>query len=444
MTIEICTVGGYNEVGKNMTAIKYGDEVVILDMGLHMEPYIRYKGHEDGGKLTSSELLRVNAIPNDSAIKEWKKYVKAIVPTHAHLDHVGAIPYLSNKYDADIICTPFTAEVINAIVNDDKFSLKNEIKVMKSNSSIQISKNLKLEFINSTHSTPQTVMAALHTPEGVVLYANDFKFDNYPTLGEKPNFKRLRELGKKGVHTLVVDGTRAKVHGKTPSESVAKEMLRDVMIATESKGKTVIVTTFSSHLARLKSIIEFGKKMNRKVVFLGRSLAKYVEAGEKAGIIKFSKQVEIVKYGKQIKKRLRQLNGERKDKYLLVVTGHQGEPEAVLSRIANHDLPFQLNKEDHVVFSCSVIPAPLNIANRELLEKQLKRSGVRIFKDIHTSGHAAREDLRDLINMVKPKHIIPAHGDFTMISALSDLAIEMDYKLGKSVHIMRNGQRISF
>lgn len=444
MTIEICTVGGYNEVGKNMTVVKYKNEAIVLDMGLHMEPYIRYKGREDGGKISASELQIVNAIPNDKVIKDWKKYVKAIVPTHAHLDHVGAIPYLSNKYDADIICTPFTAEVIKAIVEDDRFNLKNKIKVMNPNSSIQVSENIKLEFINSTHSTPHTIMAALHTPDGVVLYANDFKFDNYPTLGKKPNFKRLRELGKKGVHTLVVDGTRAKVHGKTPSESVAREMLRDVMIATESKGKAVIVTTFSSHLARLKSIIEFGKKMNRKVVFLGRSLAKYVEAGEKAGIIKFSKQVEIVKYGKQIRKRLRKLNSERRDKYLLVVTGHQGEPGSVLTRIANHDLPFQLNKEDHVVFSCSVIPSPLNVANRELLEKQLKQRKVRIFKDIHTSGHAAREDLRDLINMVKPKHIIPAHGDFTMISALSDLAIEMDYELGKSVHIMKNGQRIEF
>ena len=444
MAIEICTVGGYNEVGKNMTAVKIDNEVVILDMGLHLEKYIQYKGDEDVRKLTSSELKRVDAIPNDDAIKDWKKLVKIIIPTHAHLDHVGAIPFMSNKYNAPIVCTPYTAEVIKSIVKDDRFTLKNKIKVLNANSTYKISKSLKLEFINVTHSTPHTVMVALHTPEGIILYANDFKFDNFPTLGKKPEYKRLKEIGKEGVKALVVDGTRAKQQGKTPSESVAKELLRDVLIATESKGKVVLVTTFSSHLARLKSIIEFGKKMNRRIVFLGRSLAKYVYSGEAIGIISFSKDVEIVKYSKQIRKRLRQINEEKRDKYLLVVTGHQGEPDSVLSRIATHDLPFDLQPEDDVVFSCSVIPNALNIANREILENQLRRYKVRIFKDIHTSGHAAREDLRDLINMVRPEHIIPAHGDFTMISALTDLAIEMDYELGKSVHIMQNGQRIAF
>lgn len=444
MTIEICTVGGYNEVGKNMTAVKVDNEVVILDMGLHLEKYIQYRGDEDVRKLTTSELQRVDAIPNDDVIKDWKKLVKIIIPTHAHLDHVGAIPFMSNKYNAPIVCTPYTAEVIKSIIKDDKFTLKNKIKVLNANSTYKISKGLKLEFINVTHSTPHTVMVALHTPEGIVLYANDFKFDNFPTLGKKPEYKRLKEIGKEGVKALIVDGTRAKQQGKTPSESVAKELLRDVLIATESKGKVVLVTTFSSHLARLKSIIEFGKKMNRKIVFLGRSLAKYVYSGEAIGIINFSKDVEIVKYSKQIRRRLRQINEEKRDKYLLVVTGHQGEPDSVLTRIANHDLPFDLYPEDHVVFSCSVIPNPLNIANREIIENQLKRYKVRIFRDIHASGHAAREDLRDLINMVRPEHIIPAHGDFTMISALTDLAIEMNYELGKSVHIMQNGQRIAF
>lgn len=444
MAIEICTVGGYNEVGKNMTAFKIGEDVVILDMGLHLEPYIQYKGEADVRKLSSRELQKIDAIPDDTVIKDWKKFVRLIVPTHAHLDHVGALPFMSNKYNAPIMCTPFTAEVIRSIVRDEKFILKNKIKVLNANSKFKVSKNITVEFINMTHSTPHTVMVALHTPDGVILYANDFKFDNFPTLGRKPNYKRLKELGKKGIKVLVVDGTRAKYEGKTPSESVAKEMLRDVLIATESKGKAVLVTTFSSHIARLKSIVGFGKKMNRKVVFLGRSLAKYVESAEACGIVNFSKEVEIVKYGKQIRKRFKQLNVEKRDKYLIVVTGHQGEPRSVLSRIARGELPFELDHEDQVVFSCSIIPNPLNIANRAMLESQLKKYKVRIFKDIHTSGHAAKEDLRDLINMVNPAHIIPAHGDFSMKSALTDLALEMGYELGNSVHIMRNGQRISF
>ncbi len=443
--VEICTVGGYNEVGKNMTAIKVAEDVIIMDMGLHMENYVRVKGDEDEfGTINAASLLKASAIPDDSCIEDWRKQVKLIVPTHAHLDHVGAIPYMANKYGVPVVGTPFTIEVLKAILRDDKFKIRNELKVLNPNSSLRIGKDMTLEFINVTHSTPQTVIAALHTKEGIILYANDFKFDSNPILGTKPNFKRLEELGKKGVKALIVDGTRATRSGKTPSESVAREMLREVMLDTNSKGGMVIVTTFSSHLARLKSIIEFGKRMNRKIIFLGRSLSKYVEAGEKTGIVKFSKEVEIVKYREQIKKRLKQISKDRRDKYLLVVTGHQGEPESVLSRMIRQELPFEFYPEDHVIFSCSVIPNPSNIANRELMEKDLKNLRVRMFKDIHTSGHASKEDLRDLISLVKPKHIIPAHGDFTMISALADLATEMGYRMGESVHIMKDGQKVRF
>jgi len=442
--VEICTVGGYNEVGKNMTAIKVADDVIIMDMGLHMENYVRVKGDEEAfGTINAASLLKANAIPDDRCIEEWRKQVRLIVPTHAHLDHVGAIPYLANKYGVPIVATPYTIQVLRTLLRDDDFKIRNELRVMNPNSSQRVNKDMTLEFINVTHSTPQTVIAALHTKEGTILYANDFKFDNNPILGTRPNYKRLEELGKSGkVKALIVDGTRATRSGKTPSESVAREMLREVMLDTNSKGGMVIITTFSSHLARLKSIIEFGKRMNRRIIFLGRSLAKYVQAGEAIGLVKFSNQVEIVKYREQIKKRLKQLSKERRDKYLLVVTGHQGEPESVLARMIKQELPFEFYPEDHVIFSCSVIPNPSNIANREIMEEDLKKYRVRMFKDIHTSGHASKEDLRDLISLVKPKHIIPAHGDFTMITALADLCIEMGYKVGEDVHIMRDGLKI--
>jgi ribonuclease J len=224
-----------------------------------------------------------------------------------------------------------------------------------------------------------------------------------------------------------------------PSESVAKEMLRDVILGTESEKNAIVISTFSSHLARLKSIIEFGKKLHRKILFLGRSLHKYVTAGEDIGIVNFSKDVEIVKYGKHIRKKLKLVEKNRQ-KYLLVVTGHQGEPKATLSKMAKGTLKFNFKPEDHIVFSCKVIPTPTNIENRERLENDLKRFKVRIFKDIHVSGHAAREDLRDLINLVKPNHIIPAHGELKMTSALVNLATQMGYS--KNVHLMQNGQHI--
>jgi len=438
--IEICTVGGYNEVGKNMTAVNVDGEVVIFDMGIHLESYIKYTEDEDIINVNPSELIKVGAVPDITKIEKWKDKVKAIIPTHAHLDHIGAVPYISSNYDAPILGTPFTIAVLKTILKDERITIKNKIRKLAPNSVFQISKNLKVEFINITHSTPQTVMVALHTKYGVILYANDFKFDRFPTLGEKPNFKRLKELGKKGVLCLIVDSTYSRSCKKTPSESVAKEMLKDVLLGTGNKGKAVFVTTFSSHIARLRSIVECGKKMNRKIVFLGRSLSKYCKASESVGIAKFS-DVKIVKYRNDIKRTLEKIKKIGMGKYLVVLTGHQGEPKAALSRIINGELGFNFEPDDHVVFSCITIPTPTNIENRRVLEAKLKNQHVRIFTDIHVSGHAAREDSRDLIELVRPKHIIPAHGEHKMTSAMADLASEMGYK-ENNIHVMKNGQML--
>ena len=439
--VEICTVGGYNEVGKNSTAIKIDDEAYILDLGIHLENYVKYTRDEDIINIKPKELMNTGSVPDISAIEDWKSKVRMILPTHAHLDHLGAIPYLANNFKANVMCTPFTSEVLNGILAEDKIKLNGKVRSMSANSSFQASGNVKIEFIHVTHSTPHTVMIALHTKEGIILYANDFKFDLFPTLGKKPNFKRLEELGKQKVLALICDSTYAADARKMPSESIAKEMLREVMLGISSKNKHVVVTTFSSHIARLNSIVEFGKKMNRKIVFMGRSMSKYVRAAEATGIANFTNKVEVLKFSGQIKKKLKKIAKER-GRYLMVETGHQGEPNSVLSKMMNGELKFKFFPEDHIIFSCRTIPTPTNIENRQRLESDLRSFNVRIFKDIHQSGHAAREDLRELINLVKPQHIIPAHGEPAMLNALADLAAEMGYKKGQNVHVMGNGERI--
>ncbi len=425
MHIEIKAVGGYNEIGRNMTAVKVKDDVIILDMGIHIENYIKFTEDEDIVNISSQQLINAKAVPDVSLLEDWKDKIKAIIPTHAHLDHVGGIPYLAKKFKAPVLCTPFTAEVIKAILKDEEIKMPNPIKALNANSVYHISDDITIEFVQMTHSTPQTVMVAVHTKDGCLVYANDFKFDNFPVLGKKPNFDKLRALSK-NCKCLIVDCLRAQEATKTPSESVARAMLKDVLLGTESNGKAIIATTFSSHLERLKSIADFGKQMNRKVIFLGRSLSKYVKAGERAGIINF-KDVELAKRGRHVKRVLKQVEANRK-KYLLVVTGHQGEQKAVLSRIATGELPFEFKEEDYMIFASSVIPNPSNIRDRKKLEDNFKGKNLRIFKDIHVSGHAAREDLRDLINMVSPRGIIPAHGNEGMGKALRDLALEMSYK----------------
>lgn len=445
MKLEICSVGGYSEVGKNMTAIRYGNEVVICDMGLHLPKIISFDEESPNMErrdISKDTLIEADAIPNDNFIKDWKPLTKAILLGHCHLDHIGATPYLAKDYDCPIIGTPYTIEILKSILRDEKIRIRNPLQTLNANAKIKVSENITVEFINVTHSTLQCVLIAIHTPKGAIIYANDYKFDNNPTLGKKPNYARLKELGKKGeAIALIVNALYAEVHQKTPSENVAREMLKDVMLGTENKGHAIIVTTFASHIARLKSIIEFGLKLKRKVILLGRSMHKYVKAAEKLNLIDFSSKVEIVKTGKAARRRLSEISKHR-DKYLIVCTGNQGEPNAILTRMVMKELDFKFKSNDHVIFSSHTIPEPLNIANRAIVEEKLLKQGVRIFKDIHVSGHGAREDHRDLIKMVNPKHVLPCHADIDHLTNLAKLAVEMGYVLGKTVHLMHDGQRI--
>ena len=445
MVVEICAVGGWGEIGRNMTAVRIDDSVVLFDMGLHMPNYIKLTEEEIGEwvKLNEPALKRANAVPQDGVIKDWRDKVVAIVISHGHLDHAGAAPYLAAKYDAPIICTPFTAAILRSICKDEKIKIPNKIVEYDAGSKITIADNLVLEFCNITHSTPQDVMAVLHTKYGCVIYANDFKLDDHPTLGRKPNYDHFKKLGDKGVLALISDCLYAPKESRTPCEAVAKEMLQDVLLGIDARGKAVIVTTFASHIARLKSIAEFGKRLGRKVVFMSRSIAKYCNAAEEAGVAYLSKEdVQIIKYGSQIRKKLKQVMAKGKDKFLLVVSGHQGEPKSALSRMAKKILPFRFSPGDVVVFAASVIPAEINQKNREVLEEKLKAFGVRLFKDVHVSGHAFKEDLREFIKMLKPKHVFPTHGEPRMVDAFAGLATELGYN-EENIHKLTNGQRVS-
>lgn len=443
MSLEIIGVGGYDEVGKNMTVVKYNDEAVILDCGFHLPSLV---GFEEGGgdrrNLTPKGLQKIGAIPDDTVLNSLKDKVKAIVPSHCHLDHVGAIPYLENHYKAPIVGTPYTIEVIKTLAKDEKLRFSNKLIAKKTSSTYNVSKNIKVEFIRMTHSTLDTASLAVHTPEGVVLYTNDFKLDNQPTMGGKPDYKRLRQLGDQGnVKAVIVDSLYSSKAMKTPSESVAKEMLKDVMFGADNEGHAMFVTSFASHIARLRSMVEFGKKLNRKIVFLGRSLNKYVKAAEAVGLVNLSKDVEIMTYARQVEKKLHQIE-KNKDKYMVVCTGSQAEPNAILTRIGDRKLPFKFEHDDHVIFSCKTIPVEPNIENRAKLESSLSGRGVRIFKDIHVSGHGSREDIRDLIGMVKPEVVIPGHGDKERVTGhIEDLANLLGFKTGKHLQFLNNGKK---
>lgn len=404
--IEICAVGGYLEVGRNLTAVRYKDEVIILDMGLHLENYITYTEDEDVHDMEYSELNKVGAVPDVSRIKTWMEQVKAIIPGHAHLDHIGAVPFLAKKFDCPILLTPYSNAVLEQISRDNKIPIPNKIRVLSDNSTFQVTKNLTIEFINVTHSIPDSVMVAIHTPVGVVLYTGDYKFDDTPTLGKVTNYARLKEL--KNVKLVIMDSLYSEREGKTISEKTAQEMLEKAVFEEVSKKNGLVITTFSSHIARLKAIVEVGRKLRRKIVFLGRSLSKYVAAAQDIGLVHFKDDVEIVKYSSQVRKKLKKIVKDGKDKYMIVCTGHQAEKKAVLSKMLIKEY-YNFSKNDVVIFSCAVIPSEPNITNRRILEDKLEALGATVIKDIHASGHASQVDQKMLLDMIKPEVVMPFH-----------------------------------
>ena len=440
--IGIIAVGGYNEVGRNMTAIKIGKDIVVMDMGIRLD---RVQIHEDTDveSLHASDLIAMGAIPDDSIMSNVDGKVRVIACTHGHLDHIGAISKLAHKYKAPIVATPFTADLISQEIKSERiFGVENPVKPMNAGEKYQVTPDIELEFVRVQHSIVDCVFAAIHTKQGIILYANDFKIDRSPTLGEPPDFARLKALGKEGVVALITETTNASISGKTPSEQIAKDLVWDVLMGTEESKSGVMVTTFSSHIARIRSIIEAAHKMGRKPVLLGRSMEKYWGTAVRTGYAERNDGLSVYGRRKSVDKALKRIMSEGKDKYLPIMTGHQGEPGAILSRVASGETDYQVESGDKVVFSAGIIPQPLNISNRYTVETKLKMRGARVYDNIHVSGHACREDHWELLRMINPEHVIPSHGNLVSHGNYLMMAEDTGYSLGSNIHLVRNGQEL--
>ena len=440
--MKIHAIGGYNEVGKNMTALEIGEDIILFDAGIFLPAIV---GVAEQEKILHERGMRaIGALPDDHLYIENKKLnhkVRGLLVSHAHLDHVGAVPYIAPRYECGVYGSPFTMEVLKVLMADSKQTIPNKIISVPMNGKIKIkgkNREYEVEFINMTHSTIQSTIIAVHTPEGIVMYGNDFKLDNAPIFGDKPNYRRLKELSKIGVKALIVDCLYAGDDRKTPSEKIAKGLLEDVFFNSDHRKKGMVITTFSSHIARLKTITELGNKINREVIFLGRSLSKYMAAAENVKMAPFKKDCRILTYKKHMERVLKRVNDNKKN-YLIVCTGHQGEPGSILDRMSRGHFPLKIGNEDHIIFSSKTIPTPVNENNRKELEIRLKKYRARIFDNVHVSGHGGREDLRDLIRILNPEHVIPSHGELKKLEAGASLAEEVGYKKGKTVHILSNG-----
>ncbi|MBI5803106.1 RNase J family beta-CASP ribonuclease [Candidatus Pacearchaeota archaeon] len=443
--MEIYSIGGYSEVGKNMTVVKTGEDAFIFDAGLHIPAVIEIQEEEKGAEINEKKLRRKAALPDDLILDDLqlRNKIRAIFLSHGHLDHIGAVPYLSYRYNAPVIGSPMTMSILKKTLEDEGKHLPNQLKIAQINSSIKIKgKNTEYtaEFVHMTHSIPHTTMVALYTNEGIVIYGNDFKLDNTPVMGNPPNYNTLRRMSKQGVKLLIADSLYCGSEQKTPSEKVARDMVGDVLSGLRGEKSSIFVTTFSSHIARLKSIVEFGKKIDRRVLFLGRTLNKYLSAASVNHLAPFRKDIEIKIYGNQLKSALKKVSTE-KEKYMVVCTGHQGEPGSILDRISHRKLPFEFEKNDNVIFSSKTIPVPINIKNRGELDKRLKKLGARIYDNVHVSGHGSKEDIRELISILNPEHIIPSHGPVHHLKPMHELTKDLGYS-EHNCHFMHNGQKV--
>ncbi|MFP4174362.1 MAG: RNase J family beta-CASP ribonuclease [Halobacteriales archaeon] len=444
MEIEITAVGGYEEVGKQMTAVRLGDDVIIFDMGIDLSKILLHENVETES-MHSLDLIEMGGIPDDRIMSDIEGDVKAIIPTHGHLDHIGAIPKLAHRYDAPIVATPFTAELVKKQVQGEKkFGFDNPIRKMEAGEVIQINSKVTIEFVNVQHSIPGAIAPVVHTPEGAVVYGLDMKIDHTPVIGDPIDIDRLKEIGQEdeGVLALIPEALNAGEDGRTPSEKVAKEMLRDLLHSFEDYDGGIVATTFASHIARIKSLLQFAQEIDRRPILLGRSMEKYSGIAERMDLVEFP-DVGMYGHRRSIERAMKRVMDEGKENYLPIVTGHQGEPRAMLTRMARDDTPYEIEQGDKIVYSARIIPSPINEGQRHQAEKLLRMQGARVYPDIHVSGHMGGDEHYDLLDWLQPEHVVPAHQTASVRSKYIDMAEETGYKMGRDAHLLRNGDSVT-
>lgn len=393
----IVALGGLGEVGKNMYVVTHEDEIIIIDAGV-MFPEVG--------------LLGVDYVIQDiTYLKQNEKKIKALFITHGHEDHIGGIPFLLQQIHIPVIYAPKIAkDLINKKLEERSINYSN-IEVIEKDLKVDF-KHLNIEFVNTTHSIPDSFALVIHTPNGVIFETGDFKFDLTP-IGPMADIHKMAELGSKGITLLLSDSTNALSTGFSNSESVVDETLNDII--GRHVGR-VIIATFASNIFRIKHIVETCKKYNRKIIIFGRSMEASIELALNNGLIK----------DKSIFIDTNQAKSLKRNEVCVLCTGSQGEPLAALSRIANGThKQVSLLPDDLVIFSSSPIPGNAESINNIINKIYLK--GVKVFtnsefSDIHTSGHAKLEELKWMLRITKPKYFMPMHGEFRMLKQHANIA----------------------
>lgn len=391
--LKIIHFGGLGEVGRNMSAVQYDNEIVLIDAGVRFP-------RED---MPGIDFI----IPNVGYLEDKRHMVKAMFFTHGHMDHVGGLPFLRDKIgDPDMYAASLTRAILMKRQDDFKFQKSLEINEIKAGDEIKVSDKIIVKVLRINHSIPDDLEIVIKTPVGNVVHTSDFKFDDTPVNDLPADIDEMKKLSEEGVLVLMSDSTGAEVEGHSLSE---QEITKNIQkLFTEATGM-LIIGTFSSLINRIQQIITISEQFGRKVVFDGYSMKTNVEICKKLGYLKIKKGTQIS---------MEEIHDYPRDKVVAVVTGAQGEGNAVLMRVANGEhRHIRTTKNDTYIFSSSVIPG--NEVNVQFLKDQLYRNGAKVFNykmlDVHAGGHGNKEDLRAMIRLIKPKYLFPIHGQYSMM-----------------------------
>jgi ribonuclease J len=421
-SLEVVPLGGLGEFGMNMLAISWGDTTIVIDAGV-MFP--------------DPDQLGVDLIIPDLTWLEQKRgQVKALVLTHGHEDHIGGVPYVLPYVDGPVVGTAFTLALVEPKLEEHGIDARGRLKTVSPRESVSIGP-FTIEFIRVTHSMPDCVALAIETPLGTIVHTGDFKIDQTPLDGQHFDLHRFSELGSRGVLALFADSTNIDRRGVTGSEIEVVEAFEEIFTSTHGK---LVVAAFSSSIYRMQVLVDLAAQFDRKVAFVGRSMARNVEIAQRLGFLRIPAGLQI---------RDSDVGEFPAQDVLCVVTGSQGEPQSALPRIAIDDHRFvHLGPDDVVVFSARAIPGNEKAIARTM--SHIARRGADVVTDsmkhVHVSGHGSAEELKLIVTLARPRYFIPIHGEYRQLSQHARVAQRVMSGPDRHVEVLlaQNGDLIRF
>ncbi len=397
--LKIIPLGGLHEVGKNITVFQYDNEMIVVDCGL---------------SFPEDDMLGVDlVIPDITYIIKNQEKLKGMVITHGHEDHIGSVPYFLKQVNTPIYGTRLTLGLIKNKLEEHRLVDSTKLNEVNPGETIKLGKHFKVEFIQSSHSIPDSVMLAIHTPVGTVVHTGDFKVDYTPMDGKIMDFGRLAELGNKGVLALMSDSTNAERKGFTMSESTVGEVFEKLFT---NCTKRIVVATFASNVHRVQQIVNCAVKYGRKIAVCGRSMINMITTARQLGYIECPDNLFID---------IDMINNYTDDQLLIITTGSQGETMSALTRMASGThRKVKITPNDLVIISANPIPG--NEKNVSKVIDSLMQIGAEVvysaLEDVHVSGHACQEEQKLILALTKPKYFIPVHGEYRHLIAHSETA----------------------